>query len=50
MVGMPPDFQRLTFQVFADSTEVTVKFFFGGRVNQMHTVFGAESDVDVVFN
>jgi len=49
MVGMPSDFQRLTVKVFADSTQVTVKFCFSGRVDQMYTMFGAEGDMEVVF-
>jgi hypothetical protein len=47
---MPSDFQRLTFQIFTDASQVTVKFIFGGWVYQMYPMLGAEGNVYIIFN
>lgn len=40
MVGMPSDFQWLAFKVFADSTQITVKFCCsGGGVSDARDVW-----------
>lgn len=49
MICISSDFYWVTFQVFADSSHITVKLAFIRRVNERFTVFGAEHDMHVVF-
>jgi hypothetical protein len=50
VIGVSADLQRLAVQVFTDASQVAVQFSFGGWVDQMYTMLGAESDVQVIFN
>lgn len=48
MIGIAPDFEYMTFQLIAYTSEVSVQFFFYRRVDEMLTVLGTEDDVDVI--
>jgi len=48
MVGIAADFEDMTFQPVAYTSEVGVQFFFDRRVNEMLPVLGTEDDVDVI--
>jgi hypothetical protein len=48
VIGEAADLQRLAVQVFTDASQVTVQLGFGGWVDQMYTMLGAEGDVQVI--
>lgn len=48
MVGIAADFEDMTFQPVAYTSEVGVQLFFDRRVNEMLPVLGTEDDVDVI--
>ena len=50
MIGIPSYDDGLAAQLIASPTQIVVQFLLIGRVDQLLAVFGAEHDVDVVFD
>lgn len=50
MIGIPAHDDGLAAQLIASPTQVTVQLLLIRRVDQVLAVFGAEHDVDVVFD
>lgn len=50
MIGIPSHDDGLTVQLIASPTQVAVQLLLIRRVDQLLAVFGAEYDVEVVFD
>ena len=50
MIGIPSHDDGLAAQLIASPTQIVVQFLLIRRVDQLLAVFGAEHDVDVVFD
>lgn len=47
VVLVPSDLNRITFQIFANSTQIIVQVVFNLFIDQAFSVFGAENDMGV---
>jgi hypothetical protein len=50
VVFKPSDFYRLAFELVANASQVGIEFGFDGLIYKRLPIFGAEDEVDIIFD